>query len=189
MAGCIFGQKNVIVMKKNLILFGSISGLIITANMVVMSTVCNNNPEFESNEVLGYAALIIAFSFIFFGIKNFRDKQNNGVITFGQAFKMGFFMALVASTMYVVVWLFYYYLFIPGFFDQYIQHVLYEARLKGLTEAEMAEKAKEMAEYKELYRNPLFVILISYMEVLPIATVIALVSAAILRRKPGLETV
>lgn len=175
-------------MKKNLIIFGSISGLLITANMVVMATKCNNNPQFESNEVLGYAALIVAFSFIFFGIKNFRDKQNDGVITFGQAFKMGFFMALVASTMYVVVWLFYYYLFIPGYFDQYVQHVLYEARLKGLTEGEMTEKAKEMAEYKELYKNPLFVILISYMEVLPIASVIALISAAILRRKPGLES-
>lgn len=176
-------------MKKNLLLFGSISGLLITTNMVVMATKCNTNPQFESNEVLGYAALIIAFSFIFFGIKNFRDKQNNGVITFGQAFKTGFIMALVASTMYVGVWLFYYYLFIPGFFDQYIQHVLYEAKLKGLTEGEITEKAKEMAQYKELYKNPLFVILISYLEVLPIATVIALVSAAILRRKPGIEAV
>ena len=174
-------------MRKNILLFGSISGLIITTNGIYMATVCNNNPEFESNEVLGYAALIIAFSFIFFGIKNFRDKQNNGTITFGQAFKMGFLMALVASTMYVGVWLVYYYLFIPGFFDQYIQHVLYEAKLKGLTEGEIAEKAKEMAEFKELYKNPLFVILISYAEVLPIATVIALISSLILKRKPGLE--
>lgn len=174
-------------MKKNILLFGLISGLIITANMVTMSTVCNNNPQFEANEVLGYAAMIVAFSFIFFGIKNFRDKQNDGVITFAQAFKMGFLMALVASTMYVVVWLFYYYVFIPGFFDQYIKHVLYEAKLKGLTEGEISEKAKELAEYKELYKNPLFVILITYLEVLPIATVITLISALILKRKAGLE--
>ena len=174
-------------MKKNILLFGSISGLIITTIGASMATVCNNNPEYESNEVLGYAGLIIAFSFIFFGIRNFRDKHNNGTITFGQAFKMGFLMALVAATMYVVVWLFYYYLFIPGFFDQYIQHVLYEAKLKGLTEGELAEKAKEMADFKELYKNPLFVILISYAEVLPIATVIAVISALILKRKPGLE--
>lgn len=159
----------------------------ITSNGIYMATVCNNNPEFESNEVLGYAALIIAFSLIFFGIKNFRDKQNNGTITFGQAFKMGFLTALVASTMYVVVWLFYYYLFIPGFFDQYVQHVLYEAKLKGLTEGELAEKARQMADFKEMYKNPLFVIIVSYAEVLPIATVIALISAFILKRKPGLE--
>lgn len=174
-------------MRKNILLFGSISGLIITTIGVSMATVCNNNPEYESNDVLGYAGLIIAFSFIFFGIRNFRDKQNSGTISFRQAFKMGFLMALVASTMYVVVWLFYYYLFIPGFFDQYIQHVLYEARLRGLPDGEIAEKANEMAELKELYKNPLFVILISFAEVLPIATVIALISALILKRKAGLE--
>lgn len=174
-------------MKKNILLFGSISGIIITTIGIVTATICNNNPEYESNDVLGYAAIIVAFSLIFFGIKNFRDRQNNGSITFAQAFKAGFLMALVASTMYVAIWLFYYYIFIPGFFDQYVQHILYEAKLKGLTEGEIAEKAKEMAEYKELYKNPLFVILLSYTEVLPIATVIALISAFILRRKPGLE--
>ena len=174
-------------MRKNILLFGSISGLIITANLIIMMTKCNNNPEFESNDTLGYAAFIVAFSFVFFGIKNFRDKQNNGIITFGQAFKMGFLMSLVAATMYVVIGVTYYYVFIPGFFDQYIQHVLYEAKLKGLTEGEIAEKAREMAEFKELHKNPLFVILISYAEVLPSATVIALISALILKSKPGLD--
>jgi hypothetical protein len=174
-------------MRKNILLFGAISGLIITTNLVVMMTKCNNNPEFESNDVLGYAAFIVAFSFIFFGIKNFRDKHNNGVITFGQGFKMGFLMAVVAATMYVVIGITYYYVFVPGFFDQYIQHELYMAKLKGLSEGEIAEKAKQLAEFKELHKNPLFVIFISYAEVLPTATVIALISALILKRKPGLE--
>jgi hypothetical protein len=174
-------------MRRNIFLFGSISGLLITTNGLIMATVCNNNPEFESNEVVGYAALIVVFSFIFFGIKNYRDKQNTGIISFGQAFKMGFLMAVVASTMYVFVWLVYYYNFVPGFIDQYTKHVLYEARLSGLTEGELEEKAKQMADFKEMYKSPLFVVLISYAEVLPIATVIALISALILKRKPGLE--
>ena len=96
-------------------------------------------------------------------------------------------MAVVASTMYVVVWLIYYYIFVPGFIDQYTKHVLYEARLKGLTEGELEEKTKQMAEFKEMYKSPLFVMLISYAEVLPIATVIALISALVLKRKPGLD--
>ena len=174
-------------MRKNVLIFGSLAGLIITANMVYWSTVCTNNPEFESNDALGYAGMIISFSFIFFGIKNYRDKQNDGVITFGQAFKMGFLMALVASTMYVGVWLIHYHLFVPGFIDQYIHHVLYEAKLKGLAEGEIEQKAQEMARFKEMYKNQLFVILVSYSEVLPLATIIALISALILKRKPGLD--
>ena len=112
-------------MKKNILIFGSIVGLLLTANMIVMTIKCTNNPEFESNDVLGYSAMIIVFSFIFFGIKNFRDKQNNGVITFGQAFKMGFLMSLLASTIYVVVWLVHYNVFVPEFIDKYTHHVLY----------------------------------------------------------------
>lgn len=184
--GAIWGQKT-IHMRKNILIFGSLAGLIITSNMVYWSTVCTTNPEFESNDTLGYAGMIIAFSFIFFGIKNYRDKQNEGIITFGQAFKMGFLMALVASTMYVGVWLIHYNFFVPEFIDSYSQHVLYEAKLKGLTEGELEQKALEMAQLKEMYKNPLFIILISYGEVLPIATVIALISAVILKRKPGLD--
>ena len=185
-AGSILGSKK-IHMRKNILIFGSLAGLIITSNMVYWSTVCTNNPEFESNDTLGYAGMIIAFSFIFFGIKNFRDRQNDGVISFGQAFKMGFFMALVASTMYVGVWLIHYHFFVPDFIDSYEQHVLYEAKLKGLTDGELEQKAQEMAKLKEWYKNPLFVILLSYGEVLPVATLIALISALILKRKPGLD--
>ena len=174
-------------MKKNILIFGSIVGLLLTANMIVMTIKCTNNPEFESNDVLGYSAMIIVFSFIFFGIKNFRDKQNNGVITFGQAFKMGFLMSLLASTIYVVVWLVHYNVFVPEFIDKYTHHVLYMGKLKGLTETELASKANEMAEFKEMYKNPLFVILLTYAEVLPLSTIVALISAVILRRKPGLE--
>ena len=174
-------------MRNNILIFGSLAGLIITSNMVYWSTVCTTNPEFESNDTLGYAGMIIAFSFIFFGIKNYRDKHNDGAITFGQAFKLGFLMALVASTMYVGVWLIHYNFFVPDFIDSYGQHVLYEAKLKGLTDSELEQKTQEMAKLKEWYKNPLFVILLSYGEVLPIATVIALISAFILKRKPGLD--
>jgi hypothetical protein len=56
-----------------------------------------------------------------------------------------------------------------------------------LSDGEIAAKAKQLAEFKELHKNPLFVIFISYAEVLPTATVIALISALILKRKAGLE--
>jgi hypothetical protein len=56
-----------------------------------------------------------------------------------------------------------------------------------LAEGEIEQKAQQMARFKEMYKNSLFVILVSYAEVLPIATIIALISALILKRKPGLD--
>ena len=170
-------------MKKNVIIFGLISGAWIATMGVYTAAACYNNPEFKGNDFLGYTSMIVAFSFIFIGIRNYRNKFNNGVITFGQAFKTGLYISLIASTLYVVVWLVDYYLFIPGFLDQYINHVLYQARIDGAGRPELEEKASQMADFKELYRNPLFVVLITYSEVLPIGLIITIISALILKRK------
>lgn len=170
-------------MKKNVLTFGAICGTIITSMMVYAAWKCNSNPQFESNDVLGYAGILVAFSFIFVGIKNYRDKYNGGIITFGNAFKAGFYMSLVASAMYLVVWLIDYYIFIPGYIDQFITHTLHQAKMNGATQETLDKTAVQMAEFKELYKNPLFVIAVTLAEVLPIGVVISLISALILKRK------
>lgn len=175
-------------MKKIVIVFGSISGFIVTAMMVYAASLCYTSAEFESSMVLGYAAMILAFSLIFVGIKNFRDKHNEGVITFGNAFKIGLYITLIASTMYVVVWLIDYYLFIPDFMDKYSAHMLKEAEAGGATQPELETKAAEMADFKEMYQNPVFVVLITYSEIIPVGLVVSLIGALILKRKSRIET-
>lgn len=170
-------------MKRNVLIFGLILGTILAVHMVYMVTLVCNNPDFESNDVVGYAAMVVVFSLTFFGIRNYRNKQLSGVISVGRAFKTGALIALIGSTMYVVVWLFYYYLFVPDFLDKYSLHVLNEATRNGATASELAAKTQEMEQFKEMYKSPLFVILISYAEVLPIGLVVAFVSSLILRRK------
>src|SRR5688572_22539749 len=118
-------------MKKNVLVFGLISGVIITGMMLYMVAQIYNNAKVKSNDILGYAAMIVAFSFIFVGIKNFRERYNNGIISFGKAFKIGLFITLVASTIYVVVWLIDYYLFVPDFMDKYTVCVLRDAKSNG----------------------------------------------------------
>jgi hypothetical protein len=171
-------------MKRNVLIFGLILGTILTGHMIYMVNVVCNNPDFASNDVIGYAAMVIVFSLTFFGIRNYRNKQLNGMISLGRAFKTGALIALIGSTMYVVVWLFYYYLFVPDFLDKYSLHVLSMATRNGATAAELTAKTNEMSQFKEMYKSPLFVILISYAEVLPIGLVVAFVSSLILKKKP-----
>lgn len=170
-------------MKKNVLVFGLISGAIITTMMLVSVGMCMNNKDFEGNKVLGYAAMIAAFSFIFLGVKNFRDKYNEGVISFSKAFRTGLYISLVASTLYVLAWLVDYYLFVPDFMDSYSAHMIRDARNNGASAAELQKTTEQMAAFKELYKNPLFVVLISYSEVLPVGVIIAVITGLVLKRK------
>jgi amino acid transporter len=170
-------------MKKNVLVFGLMAGLIVTAFMIISVGRCYTQEDFEGNVLLGYASMILAFSLIFVGVKNYRDKYNQGVISFQKAFKMGLYITLVASTLYVLVWLVDYYVFIPDFMDKYTAQVLKEAQSKNLSPAELRAKPAEMANYKELYKNPLFVVLFTYLEILPVGILISLLSALLLKRK------
>ena len=45
----------------------------------------------------GYATMIIAVSFAYFGIKSYRDKENQGSISFKKAFGIGILISVFAG--------------------------------------------------------------------------------------------
>lgn len=174
-------------MRKNTLIFGLVLGVILCGNMFYMVRQCYTNPDFKGNDVIGYAAMVVIFSMVFFGIRNYRNKELAGTISFGKAFKTGALIALTGATTYVVVWLLYYYLFVPDFLDAYIPHVLKEVNQQDA--AALQAKTKEMADFKEMYKNPLFVILITYTEVLPVGLIVALISSLVLKKKPVINKI
>jgi len=165
-------------MKKIVWVFGLIIGVILCINIFYTVHMLYNNQDLHLNEVTAYTAMVVLFSLIYFGIRNYRNKQLNGFISFGKAFKTGFFIALIGSSMYVVVWIFYYYLFVPDFVDIYIPYALRE-----IPADQLATKTAELEQLREMYKNPIFVVLITYFEVLPIGLIVTLVSALLLKRK------
>jgi hypothetical protein len=170
-------------MKKNIITYGLISGLIISALMAVNVSMCSKSGDFENSMLIGYASMLIAFSLIFVGIKNYRDKYNGGLISFGKAFKVGFFITLIASTIYVVVWLIEERYFFPDFIEKYTEHEINKLRSSGVSATTLASKTKELEQAKEMYNNPLLKILMTYAEILPVGLVVTLISSLILKRK------
>jgi hypothetical protein len=170
-------------MRKIVLVFGLIIGSIFTGFMLYAAARCCANPKFESNDFVGYAGMLATTSLIFIAIKNYRDKHSNGFVTFGNAFKVGAYISLIASTMYVAVWLVDYYFFLPEFIDSYTTHVLYTEEINGATQTQLDAKAAEMEQFKEMYKNPLFVVLITYSEILPLGLIVSLISAALLRKK------
>ena len=172
-------------MKKNVIVFGLTSGILISTFMAFSMAKCYQSPAgFEGSMLIGFASMIIAFSFVFIGIKNQRDKYYNGTITFGQAFKTGFLISLIASTMYVVVWAIEYNYFMPDFMEKYTEFNVGKIQESGATQAEINEKLAEMSSAKEMYKNPFWFTLFTYFEILPVGLAITVLSALILKRKP-----
>jgi hypothetical protein len=169
-------------MKKIVFVFGSIAGLIFIVWMVFIYTVCYNHPETETNMWLGYGSMIVAFSFVFVGIKSFRDKYQNGHISFWKAFQVGFYITLIASTIYVLAWLVDYYVFMPDFMDRYVAHTIAQAKSHGASLAELNKQKGSMASYAQMYKSPFGVIVLTYLEVLPVGLVITLIAALILKR-------
>jgi hypothetical protein len=169
-------------MKKLVLVYGIIAGLIVTGMMAFSTGYFCAKGDFEGGMIYGYSAMIIAFSMIFVGVKSFRDKHNGGTINFGKAFKIGLFISLIASTIYVIGWLVNYYFFIPDFMDRYAAVMLSKAKASGISADELAKKTADMARMKEWYKHPLFVILMTYVEILPVALVVTLISALILKR-------
>jgi len=169
-------------MKKLVFVYGIIAGLIVTGMMAFSTGYYCAKGDFEGGMIYGYSAMIIAFSMIFVGIKSFRDKHNGGTISFKKAFKIGLFISLIASTIYVIGWLINYYCFIPDFMDKYAAAMIAKAKASDISASELAKKTADMAQMKEWYKNPLFVILMTYVEILPVALIVTLISALILKR-------
>ncbi|MRG43821.1 DUF4199 family protein [Chitinophaga sp. SYP-B3965] len=170
-------------MKKNILVSGLIGGAFLSIVLVYSISLCYSRENFEGNMVLGFASMFLAFSLIFIAVKNFRDKHNGGVVTFGKAFMIGLYISLIASSMYVLTWVIDYYLFVPDFMEKFVAHNIQQVTAKGGSAAEIAEKAKEMNWYADMYKSPIMLVLLTYMEVFPIGLLISLISALILRKK------
>ena len=155
-------------------LFGSI---IVSALLVFVTMYMKANPEKEVSMMIGFAVMILAFFFVAWGIKQQRDA-NNGLITFGKAFMIGLWITLIISTIYVLVWLIILYNFFPNFAEHYTDMAIEKA-----SPEEVAKVTEEMNSFKEMYKNPIMVILFTYMEILPLGIVFSLVSALILKKK------
>jgi hypothetical protein len=173
-------------MKKNIIIYGLIAGIIVTAQMlfsVNYMSYCNGNLDYGTSMVIGYASMLIAFSLVFVGIRNYRDQYNEGIITFGKAFKIGILIVLIASTMYVIAWLINYYFFSTDFIEKYSAHMIDQLKDSGASAEEIEKQTKEMADFAQMYKNPFFNAMITYTEILPVGLIVTLISSLLLKRK------
>jgi len=165
-------------MKKLVWIYGLIAGLLCSVSYLTMG----EDMDMDKSMIYGFASMIIAFSLIFVATYQYR-KQNGGTISFGKAFLIGLYISLIASSIYVGLWLITYYNFRPDFIEKYSACVIEKAKVSGKSAADIQDAIDKANWTKENYKNPIFVIVMTYSEVLPISLVLSLISALVFKRK------
>ena len=171
-------------MKRIVLIFGLLSGAIIASLMAITVPLCMNGTiSMDHSLILGYTTMVLSFLLVFFGIRSYRQNVGGGSITFGRAFTVGILITLIGCAVYVATWEIVYFNFLPDFEERYAERMMEEARTRGASDAEIARVAKQMSDFKRMYKNPLINVGMTFAEIFPVGLIVTLVSAAILRRR------
>ena len=170
-------------MRRYALIFGSIAGVVLVIMMFLTMPFLGEDIDYDTAEWLGYISMIVALSAIFIGIKSYRDKESAGLISFGKAFKVGLFITLVASVFYVAGWILYINTAGTNFMDSYYQHSVEKIKTSNDPETEIQAKIADMEKWRELYKNPLIQIGVTFIEIFPVGLLITIISATILKKK------
>ena len=145
------------------LVYGLLSGTIIIAVILAGMTLAPNSPIFSS-VWFGYLVMVVAMTFIFVGVRRYRDVEKGGVIRFLPALGMGLAIAVVAVLAYVLIWEIYLAATHYAFIDLYFSGT-----------------APEIVAMRAWYSNPLNRAWTTALELAPVGLIMALFSAALLR--------
>jgi hypothetical protein len=160
--------------------YGLLSGFVIIVTIIAGITLSDHG-SFFSSEWFGYLVMLVALTFIFVGVKRYRDLERGGVIRFLPAFGMGLGIAAAAGVAYVAVWEVYLAMTDYRFMDQYIAGILRARQAAGASAEALAAEMAKLEPMRVNYRKPLYRIAMTFLEIFPVGLLVALVSAALLR--------
>lgn len=169
-------------MKKTVLVFGLISGVISSVLMISAITLLSGT-SFGHSYVLGYTSIVLSLLLVYFGVRSYRDNVAEGQITFGKAFLIGLAITLISCLFYVATWEIVYFKFMPDFMDKYGAEMIQKMQASGATAAAIQQKTAEVEKLKVMYKNPLFNMAMTFIEPFPVGLIITLLSAAVLRKK------
>lgn len=160
---------------------GLVAGAIVGSALLAVSLAYGGQPPPDWGMAAGFASMLIALSAVFVGIKRHRDATGGGVIRFWPAFGVGLGISLVASLVYVASWELALVLIDGDFAEMFAGQMVARAEEKGLTGEALAAAVRQAADFEAIYRNPLYRMPMTFVEIFPVGVLVSLVSAAVLR--------
>ena len=151
-------------MKKTVLVFGLIGGVVISA-LMLGSIPFAKKIGFDKSQFVGYTVMVLSFLMVFFGIRSYRE--NIGTISFGRAFAVGALITLIASVCYVLTWEIMYFKLTPNFLNEYSNYMVEKLRTSGASQQVIDAKLEQMKQFKQMCDNPLINAAITFLEPLP----------------------
>lgn len=77
--------------------------------------------DITTNEAFGYATIVASLLFVFFGIKHFRDTQNEGKLSFKKGIVIGLLISVFTAIGIAIADYIYTAVINPDFFEEYAE--------------------------------------------------------------------
>lgn len=157
--------------------------LIIALALFFIALYFGKGLSFKTQEVIGYVTMAVCLIPIYFGIKHYRDYENNGAVSFKEGFIIGILIALCAAIGFAIIDYTFVSYINPEFPEQYLA---YQIDLINTSDLTADEKIQEVAAAKEMmkqYGTPAFGATLMFAMVFIFGIIISIISALTLQRK------
>jgi Protein of unknown function (DUF4199) len=175
-------------MRKVVLTFGLIGGLIIAVLVWVITGIgCDGDLlNLDYAMFVGYAAMLISLTMVFFGIKSYRDNYAGGQITFWKGVQIGILIALIGGVMYwagAVSYAVAHPGFVERFTVKFTEHTCNKLRERGAPQSEIDQALADSEQMRKMLGNPVIFFFVCLMEFMPVGIIVTIISAALLRKR------
>jgi hypothetical protein len=125
--------------------------------------------------------------FVFLGIRYYRNRVNNGMLSFGRGMKVGSLIVLIPSVAFGLFSILYTRVLDPTWQEEYYDQAL--ESLKQKTAPEKLQAAIDKLEsQKEMFSSPVMEFLLMFGTVFVIGVIVTIISSLTLKRNKPLTT-
>jgi hypothetical protein len=168
-------------MKQTIFRYGLYGVLVILASAIIQYIIFPKC-SFETQEVIGYLTIFLSMIFVFLGIRQYRNKINNGLLSFGQGLKIGTLIVLIPAVFFGLFDIFYAKVLNPNWQTDYLAY--YTEKIRKTTPPEKLQPALDkMNSQMEMFNSPVMQFILMFLTVFIIGFIVTIISSLALMKK------
>lgn len=166
---------------KIILKYGLLVGVIVGIYSMIEYAIGLHGKYLEYGQYTGYVRYVLLAAGVFIGVRDTRDGERNGSISFWPAVWVGIRISFVAAAIITISELIYIQFVNPGFTDDYIAFAV--AKLKAANAT--VEEINNILAQSEAWRSTLWQIIFYMGETMALGIIFSIIAGAILKKKPS----